>query len=116
RKRDKRTPTASCRGGASCQFFNRLFLTSQGGRVLPPSTSRAALRPDVILILRESPSARTRGLRPASPALALWLPRGCEPGEGPFPVGGDERGSTLGEFSCLKDSATERPATARQPL
>src|SRR5262249_37502827 len=49
------------------------------------SSSRAALRPDDSLMPSESPSARTRGLRPASPALALRLSPTVSPARGRFP-------------------------------
>src|SRR5262249_13229192 len=78
-------PTRSLDRRGYLSILNRLFRPIKGWRVLPPSTARAALRPPDSLLLRESPSARTRGLRPASPALALRLSPTLSPAKGRFP-------------------------------
>src|SRR5262249_26447357 len=88
-------------------------LLQGGGRVLPPATSRAALRPDVAPGLRDVPSARTRGLRPASPALAgllRWVL--VSPPKGRFPREAMSEGARSEKSLGLENSATERPATA----
>ena len=83
--------------------------------VLPPSTSRALLRPSARPRRRGSSSARTRGLRPASP-LGPPPRMQYESGDGKPPAGGDERGSTGGSSFGLLRTANERPARARSIL
>src|SRR5262249_35904521 len=66
------------------------------------------------IVPRDGPSARTRGLRPASPALTLPLnPMGCERGDEAPPAEDDERRSRAERLFDRAKPATERPARAR---
>src|SRR5262249_53372702 len=109
----ERSDSPTCKTAAWLTVNSQqLFSPIEGGAGPAAVHLATALRPPDSLLLREGASARTRGLRPASPTLALRLSPTVSPAKGRFPQEALSEGAQVVKAFA---SRILRPTDQRRP-